>query len=117
MSLAPQIKKLKPSNQAIQHMRRHQRDLLERTRIIAIAKPRKMWRAPMVRPKRMRGLLPLAIDQRIKLGCDRLRRVSVTVVMGMAKADGWVVCWRACSWRSRNVSHVIRGGTKKNEEG
>lgn len=98
MPFAPQSKKLKPRNHASAPMSRHQRDLLERTRMMAIANPKKMWRAPSVRPKRIRGLLPLAIDQRIKFGWDWLRRVSVTVVMGMAKADGWVVCWRACSW-------------------
>lgn len=111
MPLAPHSKKLKPRNHAIAPMSRHQRDLLERTRMMAIANPKKMWRAPSVRPKMIRGLLPLAIDQRMKFGWDWLRRVSVTVVMGMAKADGWVVCWRACSWyewaKRKEVSQVL----------
>lgn len=63
MPLLPANRNANPSNQAGKAQSRHQRDLVERTKTMARRKPKAMLRAPRTRPKMMRGLLPLAVDQ------------------------------------------------------
>lgn len=47
---------------------------------------------PELRTKSTRGLLPLQIDQRMKLGWDWPRRAASTISLTRFKADGCVVC-------------------------
>ena len=90
--LAPARRKLKPRNQAKAAKTRHQRGLVLSVSTMAITNPKMMFRAPRVRPKSTRGGLPLTAAHRMKLGCEWLRRDSVTTVCGIEKAEGWVVC-------------------------
>jgi hypothetical protein len=68
----------------------------------AIVKPAAMLLMPRALTARIRGLLPLQIDQRMKLGCDWPRRVASATLRAGAKADGCVVCCKA--WRTRTRS-------------
>ena len=53
---------------------------------------------PELRTKSTRGLLPLQMDHRMKLGWDWPRRAASTMSLTSVKAVGWVVCWSA--WRT-----------------
>ena len=97
MPLLPARRNMKPRAQGRMEKKRHQRALYEMVRRIAMRKPKRILTAPSTRPKIMRGVFPLTVDQRIKFGWEWLRRVSVMIVSGMMKANGWVVCWRAWS--------------------
>lgn len=61
---------------------------------MAIKKPREMLLTPIVRTKNTRGLLPLQMDHRMKLGWDCPLSVASTILTAGARAEGWVV---ACS--------------------
>lgn len=65
-------------------------------------KPKRMLLTPMVRTKNTRGLFPLQILQRMKLGCDCPRKAISATRAAESRAEGWVVCWRA--WRQRERS-------------
>lgn len=69
-------------------------------------RPAAIVKIPRPRAKMTRGRLPLQIAQRMKLGCDCLRREYSTVAMIEWKADGWVVFWRA--WRRACFSREER---------
>lgn len=88
MPLEPERRKLKPSSQARVAKRRYQRGWWERVRRMAMTKPKRILRAPRVRPKIIRDLLPLVTDQRMKFGWDWFRRVSVTIFIGAINAEG-----------------------------
>lgn len=51
-------------------------------------RPAAMVKMPRPRAKMTRGRLPLQIAQRMKLGCDCLRREYSTVAMMEWKAEG-----------------------------
>ena len=73
----------------------HQRLAFESVRNRAMTKPKRMCDTPMVRTKKTRGLLPLQMDHRTKLGCDCPRRAVSAIFTAGRRAEGCVVCCRA----------------------
>ena len=68
----------------------------------AMMKPAAILLMPRAWTARMRGLLPLQIDHRMKFGCDWPRNVASATFRAGANAEGCVVCCRA--WRIRTRS-------------
>lgn len=77
-------------------------------------KPKMILLTPMVRTKNTRGLLPLQILQRMKLGCDCPRKAVSATQAAEASAEGCVVCWRAWRQMARSLCERLssRGAVK-----
>ena len=92
-----------PMKKPIMEMARHARPALLSVRMMATSRPAIMPKMPSPRAKMTRARLPLQMVQRTKLGCAWQRSDHSTVVMTSAKAEGCVVCWRACSSAVRSL--------------
>lgn len=76
-------------------MIRIHRDCLLRMRVREIMQPSIRHKIANERRAKTRGLFPLHIDHRMKLGCEWFRKVTLVNSSILAKALGWVVFDRA----------------------
>ena len=86
-----------PSQMNTAAMMRIHRDCLLRMRVREIMQPSIRHKIADERRAKTRGLFPLHIDHRMKLGWEWFRRVTVVNSNILAKALGWVVFDKAVS--------------------
>jgi hypothetical protein len=76
-------------------------------RRMSVTIPATIRNMPSPRAKMTRGLLPLQIAWRTKLGCACWRREYSTLLTSSRKADGWVVLSRAFSRARRSRPDML----------